>query len=194
MKVLTPSLLCLAAASGLLAGCSHEQAPAPADPTPSATMSRQFAYPSTGAVLSAEHASPEIKAEATEQPNVVTLDFTTTPDEVYFALDRAALGTQWVGTYALRCQQRPTDPVFTSFLYARPQVGATAIVRLSDWTPQLGGSVTITRYDAARHLVSGSYRVAAAAQRDLAEATSPAQPCDLTVAGTFTDPKLAVRP
>ena len=191
MKHLT---LHLAAAGCLLASCSHEQEPTPADPTPSATMSRQFAYPTTGTVIGAEHASQEIKAVATEQPNVVTLDFTTIPDEIYFELDRAALSAQWVGTYALRCEQRPTDPVFTSFLYARPEVKATSILRLSDWTPQLGGSVTITRYDAARHLVSGSYRVEAPTQRDLTETTSPNQPCDLTVTGTFTDLKLEVRP
>ena len=54
--------------------------------------------------------------------------------------------------YALRCRNRPTDPVFTSYVYSVHSNGG------------LTGDVTITAYNAKRQLVSGTYTVRAPEQ------------------------------
>ena len=61
----------------------------------------------------------------------------------------------------MRCRNRLTDPVFTSYVYSvRSNSGLSGgVYRFSDTARELTGNVTITAYDAKRQLVSGTYTV-----------------------------------
>ncbi|MCB2410616.1 hypothetical protein [Hymenobacter lucidus] len=175
--------------AGLLSACSDktEETPAPADPTPEYRIGHGYYYPATRESSIVSWPSRDIKGEAQLYPAVLGLDFKVATDAVHLEVDRAALKTDWKGVYALKCQKRPTDPVFVSYLYT--DAGGTSIFRLSDFTPELTGNVTITAYDAKRQLLSGTYEVVAPGQRDPLSDFSTAT-CDITLAGSFTDMKV----
>ncbi|OGX83111.1 hypothetical protein [Hymenobacter glacialis] len=205
MKTFTRSffLATLAAASGLFSACSdndRDNAPAPADPTPALQMSSYFDFVTTTPAGGTSHSGygtgyrpSDIKATAILGPQVLALDFEAGTDNSYFEVDRAKLGAQWKGTYALRCRNRPTDPVFTSYVYTERKNGGIsgAIYRFSETTRELTGNVTITAYDAKRQLVSGTYEVRAPEQNEPnATMTFGGPKCTIILEGIFENLKV----
>lgn len=205
MKTFTRSLflVALTAASGLFAACSdkdRDDAPAPADPTPAFQMSSYFdfatATPTGGTAHSGYgtgHRPADIKGTATLAPQVLALDFVAGKDNTYLEVERAKLSAKWEGTYALRCRTRPTDPVFSSYVYTERTGGGIsgAIYRFSDTARELTGNVTITAYDAKRQLVSGTYTVKAPEQDEPGKTPSSNSPkCTIILEGSFENLKI----
>ena len=208
MKISTRTLLLplLLTASGLFTACTDKEkddAPTPADPTPAFQMSSYFDFvattPAGGTAHSGYgtgHRPLDITATATLAPQVLALDFVAGSDNAYFEVERAKLSAKWLGTYALRCRNRPTDPVFTSYVYSvRTGGGLSGVIyRFSDTTRELSGDVTITAYDAQRQLVSGTYTVNAPDQDEPGKTLSPASPkCTIILTGTFEHLKVTPR-
>jgi hypothetical protein len=140
------------------------------------------------------HGASDIKGKAVLTTQVLGLDFEAGSDNPHFEVDRAKLAANWVGTYSLRCRNRPTDPVFTSYVYSvRSASGGIsgAIYRFSETTRELTGNVTITAYDAKRQLVSGSFEVRAPEQTEPGPSTSYNSPkCTILLAGDFENLKV----
>lgn len=186
----------------LLTACSDKatsDVPAPADPTPAFQLSSYFGFttptPGGGTAQSGYgtgHSSRDIKGAALLQPQVLVLDFTAGTDDVHFELDRASLATGWTNAYALRSRNQPSAPVFSSYVYSRPNDGA-AIYRFSDFVNDLAGAVTITAYDAKRQLVSGSFKVLAPDQRDPLAKGINDPTCTITLEGSFEKLKVNVQ-
>ena len=79
----------------------------------------------------------------------------------------------------MRCRNRPTDPVFTSYVYSVHSNGG------------LTGDVTITAYNAKRQLVSGTYTVRALEQTEPDPSTSYNGPkCTIILEGEFENLKV----
>jgi hypothetical protein len=192
MKIVTRTLVLalLAAVPTLLTACADktEEAPAPADPTPTYKLSHYFFYPATNEGAGIIHPNQDIKGQAQLAAQVLALDFTAAPDAPHFEINRAQLKADWKGTYSLRCGARPTDPVFVSYSY---HTDGYRIFRFSDFTQTLTGDVTITAYDAKRQLISGHYEVNAPGQRD--PASDLDQKCNILLVGDFTDVKVTVQ-
>ncbi|SFQ32264.1 hypothetical protein [Hymenobacter arizonensis] len=198
MKIFTRTLLlvALASASGIFTACSDKtEAPAPADPTPTFKMGSYFDFvtttPAGGTAhtgFGTTHSALDIKGTASLAPQVLALDFIAGTDNAYFEVDRAKLSAAWTGTYTLRCRNRPTDAVFTSYIYK--VTTGSVIYRLSDFTQDLTGNVTITAYDAKRQLVSGSFEVRAPEQRDPTTTSTTAPKCTILLAGEFNNMKV----
>ncbi len=200
MKTFTRTLLlaALTAASGLSAACSDKnEAPAPADPAPAFQMSSyfDFAIPTpTGGTAHSGYGTgyrpADITGMATLGPQVLTLNFVAGFDNTYFEVERTKLSAKWLGAYPLRCRNRPTDPVFTSYLRGSTNNG-TSIYRLSDFTRDLTGNVTITAYDAKRQLVSGTYEVRAPEQNEPSATITIGGPkCTIILEGSFENLKV----
>ena len=198
-------LLTYTAASGLFTACTDkekDELPPPADPIPALEMSSYFDFvtitPAGGTAHSGYgtgHRPADITGTATLAPQVLALDFIAGTDNAYFEVDRAKLASQWVGSYALRCRNRPTDPVFTSYVYSvRSSGGVSGVIyRFSDTVRELTGNVTISAYDARRQLVSGTYTVQAPEQDEPGKTPSPSSPkCTILLTGTFEN--LIVKP
>ena len=199
MKIFTRTLFLatLTTASAVFTACSDKtEAPAPADPDPAFRMGSYFDFatitPAGGTAHSGfgtTHSSLDIKGRAAMDTQVLVLDFAAGADDAHFEVDRAKLSADWLGTYNLRCRNRPTDPVFTSYVYSRN--GVSSIYRFSDLTPDLTGNVTITAYDAKRQLVSGHYEVRAPEQLDPTNTGSNNEPkCTIILAGDFDNLKV----
>ena len=194
--------LLLLSSVGFTACADKEEAPAPTAPDPAAAfeLSHYFDFATTAPGGGTSHSgagmvhpSKDIAGTARlDAPSkTLVLNFKAAPDEVYFEVDQLQLRPGWTGTYALRCQSRPTDPVFVSYLHTQSAQVGTSILRLSDWTQQLDGNVTITAYDAQRQLVSGSYEVTAPNQRDPSTPANPGGPlCTVLLTGKFTNLKV----
>lgn len=198
MKIFTRTLLLtiLTTASALFTACSDKaEAPTPADPEPAFRMGSYFDFttitPSGGTAHSGfgtTHSSLDIKGNAMLDTQVLVLNFAAGADDAHFEVDRAKLGTNWLGTYALRCRNRPTDAVFTSYVHSSK--GVSSIYRFSDFILDLTGDVTITTYDAKRQLVSGHYEVRAPEQLDPTNTSSNAPKCTIILAGDFENVKV----
>jgi hypothetical protein len=189
----------LLSGAGLTACADKSDDPTPSTPDPKATfeLSHYFdtvvtapgggtSHTGGGQVHAPQDITGSARLDATGK--VLVLDFVAKPDEVYLELDQAQLRPGWTGTYALRSQVRPTDPVFVSYLYTEASTTVTTIMRLSDWAPQLTGSVTITVYDAKRQLVSGRYEITAPDQFDPSVLGRPR--CTVLLTGEFANLKV----
>jgi hypothetical protein len=200
---LRPLLLAFAATSGLFTACSDkdkDNAPTPADPLPVLEMNSYFDFititPAGGAAHSGYgtgYRPRDIKGTAALAPKVLTLDFSAGSDNTYFEVDRAQLSTNWVGTYTLRCRNRVTAPVFTSYVYSVRSGGGLSGVfyRFSDSVKELTGNVTLTAYDAKRQLVSGTYTVEAPEQDEPGKTPSANNPkCTIILSGAFENLKI----
>jgi hypothetical protein len=193
---------CALSAASLTACSDKNDAPAPLDPDPKPTFELSHYFdvtspaPGGGTAHSGggmAHAPQDIAGAArlNAPGHVLVLSFKAKPDEVYMEVDQTQLRPGWAGTYALRCRTRPTDPVFVSYLHTAASTGFTAIMRLSDGTPQLTGYVTIAAYDAKRQLLSGSYEVTAPDQQDPSAPANAGSPrCTVLLAGKFTNLKV----
>ncbi|UOQ66396.1 hypothetical protein [Hymenobacter volaticus] len=199
MKIFTRMLFlaALTTASAVFTGCSDKaEAPTPADPDPAFRMGSYFDFttitPAGGTAHSGfgtTHSALDIKGSAAISTQVLALDFTAGADDAHFEVDRARLSADWLGTYALRCRKRPTDPVFTSYVHSAN--GVSSIYRFSDFALDLTGDVTITTYDAKRQLVSGHYEVRAPEQLDPTNTgISNAPKCTILLAGDFENLKV----
>ncbi|PJJ59941.1 hypothetical protein [Hymenobacter chitinivorans] len=193
MSIFTRSLFTAAlAATTLLTACSDKNtdAPAPADPTPIYRLTHFFHDPTTNTGSGTIYPSKDIKAEARLFPVVLALDFSAGPDAPHLEIYRSQLKPGWVGTYALRCRTRATDPVFVSYSYQNN--GGSRIYRFSDLTQTLTGDVTITAYDEKRQLLSGHFEVTAPDQRDPVS-DAPEQKTTILLTGDFSDMKVQVQ-
>jgi hypothetical protein len=104
----------------------------------------------------AAYTTPQIRADATATTTSLQVHVGVAGEDLYLDLPLAALTTHWVGTYALRCPQRPADPVTVTYRHYPTSRSAVTyefatIYRRQPWV----GSLTITAYDTNRHLLSG---------------------------------------
>ncbi|WP_190926598.1 hypothetical protein [Hymenobacter armeniacus] len=147
------------------AACSKNET-APADPAPYSELKNYVMRPDGGGFVRTYN-SPGIQSAAALGSKVLTLDFVASTANLHLEINRTQLklrdsplrGADWVGTYAWRCLDHPTDPVFVRYEFNSE--GVTSAFPFSETTPQLTGNVTITAYDAKRHLISGQFVVEA---------------------------------
>lgn len=157
------------------------------------SLGHAFYFPSLGVSESLLHPPPEATGIATLLARALVLRFWAGPDYLRFELDRMQLldPVAWAAPYALRCAAQPLAPARVCYRYARAARSTPVLLKLSDASPQLAGNVTITAYDACRHLLSGYYEVRAPNQPDPTRATTPADPtCTILLAGDFDNVKL----
>ncbi|MBT9392035.1 hypothetical protein KLP40_02560 [Hymenobacter sp. NST-14] len=200
MKTSVTSYFLAACASLMLVACSDKQNDPAPDPTPDLTLSSYFDFttvtPAGGVAhhgYGTGHSSLAIKGEGAMNAQILALDFAAGTDAVHLEVERAALGSTWTGTYALRSRNQQTAPVFVSYIY-RGASGGSSIYRFSDTTNDLIGDVTITAYDARRQLVSGRFAVEAPRQLDPNAGFSPDAPkCAIILQGDFKNLKIKVR-
>ncbi|WP_210514756.1 hypothetical protein [Hymenobacter terricola] len=199
MKTFTRTLLlaALTTATGFFAACSQD-APAP-DLSPAFEMTSrfEFAVPVTTGGTSPgsrvlDFTPAAIKGQALLTAPLLSLDFACSGNTVHFEVDRNQLPAKWLGTYAMRCQARPTAPVGLSFVHN--WAGDVVAFRFSDTVPQLAGNLVITAYDSKRQLVSGRYEVTAPDQLAPSQIARPGIPrCDVILTGRFTNLNVAVQ-
>ncbi|UOG75074.1 hypothetical protein MTX78_00410 [Hymenobacter tibetensis] len=197
MRLSTRTLFLAALATVLATACSDKtEEPIPADPDSTLRMGSYFDFttitPAGGTAHSGfgtTHSSLDIKGSAAMDTHLLVLDFSAGTDAVHFEIDRTKLTASLLGAYALRSSARPTEPVFTSYVYRRN--GGSSIYRFSDFTQNLTGDVTITAYDAKRQLASGHYEVRAPEQRDPTSIGINNDPtCTILLAGDFENLKV----
>jgi hypothetical protein len=157
-------------ALALVAACSSRQTdPAPApDPTPSCSYSSQFTnFDPIHPDRTATYTTAQLSADATATTTSLQVHVGVAGEDLYLDVPLAALTTHWVGTYALRCPQRPADPVAVTYRYYPTSRSAVTYEFATIYMRQpLTGSLTITAYDASRHLLSGRFAVNAWQQLD----------------------------
>lgn len=116
-------------------------------------------------------------------------------DYISFIIPQAALTSGFKGTYELLDRQRsPSKIVDTRYVYTLRNIpGTYSSTIYQSNTNTMQGQVTITSYDAQRHLLSGSYVMAI---ENLDDPTyhrpfsNTEMRCNLKVEGTFTNLKL----
>lgn len=161
---------------------------------PGLAMGHCFYTPALGRVASLLHHPAHIQGEALLTPETLVLHFQALSDDLRFELHRAQLAgfPPWVGTYALRCQRRPTAPTDVWYHYAREDMTGLRIstLKLSSTSLHLKGYLVITAYDAQRQLVSGYYEVRANNQRDPTSTAAVEAACTIILAGDFDSMEL----
>jgi hypothetical protein len=179
-------------ALALMTACSSRQAdsaPAP-DPTPSFVYSSEFTnFDPLHPDRKTTYTTSQISANATATTTRLQVHVGVAGEDLYLDLPLAALTTQWVGTYALRCPQRPADPVAVTYCYYPTSRSAVTYEFATIYMRQpLAGSLTITAYDARQHLLSGYFAVNAWQQLDPQQVAVYVS--DFTLTGAFSQVKL----
>ncbi|RAK68361.1 hypothetical protein [Hymenobacter edaphi] len=193
----TPSLLLLGAALSLTATSCADQpdvAPQPA-PAPAATftLARSFYYPGTTVFSGVSYPTADVRAHGHQNPAGLHLQFVTHDrrEGVYLTVDRSALGPDLLGTYALRSATNSRNPALAGYGYNyRVTDGGTAGSYYASSFSELEGQVRISAYDAARHLISGSYEVRlpdVSDPTDSVRARANQLRCRVTLGGSFAN-------
>ena len=178
----------------LLVGCSPKNPdPNPADPTPAFALNRALVSQTSSTSATANYTDQAVKGEAYLSSSLLSIGLDAKIDYIGFEIDRSALNSQWLGDYALRSKTRPGAPVTVLYSYTNMTTTATSIYRLSTLASDLMGTLSITNYDPARHLISGTYRVEALNQLDPRLAPDTDERSQLIVAGSFTDLKFTIQ-
>lgn len=193
MKTTTARLPYLGLALGLLAGCSRDEAPAPAA---EATYSRTVTYLDTASPsrLDSTFKSPVFKTFAQQNANYFAIFLQRQPDReaITFSFVRAKLPANPIGTYSFKTQQDNTPDVDVAYRIAVPITAGSASRIYNRYISSPTGSFTITGYtnDAHRILsVSGRFEVKIPNASDpfAPYSTNVPRRCDLSFEGTFTN-------
>lgn len=189
----------LTTASLFTIACQKDAAdqPQPAAPAQEATLNMTFRYYSPDETRGINHLADRPGGQ--QLPDRLTVKFNNSPgpngptDQIEFTIAKSRQQPGLAGSYTLASQPDPGQGD-VQFSYLRPSPGGSAIDnRVSSNSHRLTGSFIITRYDAVRNLISGSYLVEAANVKDFfffTTASGPAdtrRPGDLRVYGTFTE-------
>jgi len=191
MKTTTARLPYLGLALGLLAGCSRDEAPAPAA---EATYSRTVTYldATSPSRFDSIFKSPVLEPFVWQNANDFTVFVTRPPDHetLAFSFARAKLPANPVGTYRFKTVLNATPDVDFAYriVYDRRRPGSTSWW-VYDGSSIPTGSFTITAYDAAHRLVSGRFEVNISDVSDpfALSNTSPNRRCRINFEGTFTN-------
>lgn len=193
-------------ASLLGASCRKDCDPTPtpavvAEPAQAATLNVNFEYAGSPEARSVSYVADKPSAELLPDRLIITISggggSSGPADRVGFALARSRQKPGLVGTYTLASQPDASQgDAQVMFIRFTPSTN-TANNTVSGNQNQLSGSLTITAYDAARQLVSGTYEVKAAGLRDVfsfrnyADYTPDARrEGNLRVHGSFTELRL----
>ncbi|MBJ6143943.1 hypothetical protein [Hymenobacter sp. BT559] len=190
MRTTTALLPYLGLALGLLAGCSRDEAPAPA---PEATYSRTVTYSDTASPsrLDSTFKAPVLKAFAQQNANYFTVFVQRPPNReaISFSFVRAKLPANLVGTYTFKTKQ--DDGPDVDFAY---RIEITDRRGSSNWVYDRliyspTGSLIVTAYDAKHRLVSGRFEVNVPNASDpfALYSTDIPRRCNLSLQGTFTN-------
>ncbi|WP_019946308.1 hypothetical protein [Hymenobacter aerophilus] len=199
-------LASLLTASLLGTSCRKDCDPTPtppvvAEPAQAATLNVNFAYSGSTEARSVSYVADQPSAELLSDRLIITFDGGLgnggPADRISFALAKSRQKPGLVGTYSLASQPDASQgDAQVMFIRFTPSTN-TANNAVSGNQNQLSGSLTITAYDAARQLVSGTYEVKATDLRDVfafrnyADYTPDARRLgDLRVHGSFTELRL----
>jgi hypothetical protein len=191
MKTTTALLPCLGLALGLLAGCSRDEAPAPAA---EATYSRTVTYLDATSPIQVDSTfkTPVLKAFVQQNANDFTVFVERPPNReiIAFSFTRAKLPANPVGTYRFKTVLDGTPDVDFAYriVYDKRRPGSTSWW-VYDKSSIPTGSFTITAYDAAHRLVSGRFEVNISDASDpfALSNTYPNRRCSMSFEGTFTN-------
>ena len=175
---------------------SHPDDPAPTPaPVAEVTMVRRLEYaqaPSHNSGLT--YSQKTLSSTATLGPDNLQLAFLTTEgiDNLSFTISRAKLTAAITGTYQLQGLGNPAaNKAVARYTYTRVNVPGSINATIYDsGTNEVRGTLTLTTYDATRHLLSGQYELRIANLDDPTDGSTGVankQKCTLTVTGTFTN-------
>lgn len=189
----TLTLLLLGFTLAFTAGCDkddREETPEPT-PEPAMTYSRSIVYHDNGQHRDTTFQAQQLEAYANQDAQQLAIGVhpATTTEGVGFVLDRAKLPTSLTGTYTLKTLRDRTRDADVTYYYDLPEsLGGGTILYFSNMQ-HLTGNLTITRYDAKRHLLSGTYTTTLEGSNDpvVQYSTFPKRKCDITITGTFTN-------
>ena len=115
-------------------------------------------------------------------------------DIVHFQIDRAKLKDGYVGTYTYELQATNLiHKIRYQYMVKDAQGNLQGSINETDMNTIMLGNVTISNYDAARQIISGTYSLSAALIDDPTTfkiGIYPEDQCQLTVSGTFSNVKI----
>ncbi|RTQ49578.1 hypothetical protein EJV47_12195 [Hymenobacter gummosus] len=154
-------------------------------------MPAPYYYPSTTAFSGVSYPTPDLHGHSYQNPQGLHLQFNTRDrrETMSLSIDRSALSTGLLGTYALRSVRDSRHPAVAryGYNYKITDSGTAGSYYTSDLS-ELQGQVRITAYDAGRHLISGSYEVRLPDESDPTDSVRTRANqlrCRLTLGGSF---------
>ncbi|MBD2723669.1 hypothetical protein [Hymenobacter armeniacus] len=190
-------LLAALTATSFLAACRKDEAPS-ADPAPYCELANRIVRPD-GSAYVITNDPPSIRSAAVLGTGALKLELVSSTTVLHIDIDAAQLkhrdsalrGGELVGTYAWKSFDRPNDPAVVHYQFRWD--GVTSVFPFSETTPQLTGNLTITAYDAKRHLISGRYELGAPNQLNPLPGSVAMFPLvTIRVYGKFDNVKVAI--
>ncbi|GAB3299345.1 hypothetical protein [Hymenobacter tenuis] len=192
MKYNATLSLLLALTLVFTASCNTDREDTP-EPTPelAITYSRSIVYQDNGQRRDTTFQAKQLKAYATlsAQSLVVGVQPITTTEGIGFILERSTVPASLTKVYTLQTlSNRTLDADVTYFQDLPESLGGATIMYFSSMQ-HITGNLTISRYDATRQLVSGTYSATLTGSNDpvISYITFPKRKCDITITGSFTN-------
>lgn len=170
------------------------------DPKAQSTIVRSFDYPNRPATLTANHEPAAIDAVASRYTDGMTIHLNASPkvkgsvgDGIVINLGRDQIKNGYIGSYVINAALGSSLRYVYSYL---SNTGTNLTNILDSWNGmEFEGELTIDTYDAARNLMSGTYRVQINnlindPTKDVNEPANPNDLCNITVRGLFANVKI----
>ncbi|GAB2964178.1 hypothetical protein GCM10027048_36920 [Hymenobacter coalescens] len=188
----TAGTLLLLLGSACSSDPATEPQPAPAlPPAPAYALNRSFHYPASTMTSAISYAPAELRGSGLLRENL-SLEFTqdgnAQQDMLFFTIEAGQLRPGLTHAYTLQSTSVPGGTAQVRYAFTG-RAGSTAWGRTyaSSFT-DLEGTLTISQYDAAQRLISGSYRVLVPDVADPLNSAPVDQGkarCRITVSGSF---------
>ncbi|MCR5888497.1 hypothetical protein LRS06_12110 [Hymenobacter sp. J193] len=196
MKTTTHFVLAAALLLGVAACDSHENEPEPEVHAPVATftMGSSIHYPAPNVTTAISYPSGYVQHQAILNDELLYVHFDAKEgrDAVNFTVERSQLNASIVGTYSLKSMPNPeAGAAEVRYVYYRENKPGNISASIYDSNNSgMSGQLTVTAYDAKRHLLSGSYELRMkniSDPNDTSWDPTDKERCDLTLWGSFTD-------
>lgn len=193
MKSTATLSLLLGLTLAFTAGCDkddREETPEPM-PEPAVTYSRSIVYQDNGQHRDTTFQAKQLKGFVTQTAEGLSVgaDLATGTEGIGFELNRLKLPATLTGTYTLKTLRDRTLDADVIYYYKLPESRGGGTILYPSNMQHVTGNLIISRYDAKRQLLSGTYTATLTGASDLTVAygTFPKRSCDITVTGTFSD-------
>jgi hypothetical protein len=165
------------------------------EPTPetSVTYSRSIEYEDNGQHRDTTFQAPQLKGFVTQTAEGLSVgtDLATGTEGIGFELNRLKLPATLTGTYTLKTLRDRTLEADVIYYYKLPESRGGGTILYPSSMQHVTGNLVISRYDAKRQLLSGTYTatltLTGASDPTVAYGTFPKRSCDITVTGTFSN-------
>ncbi|QIX61212.1 hypothetical protein FY528_03195 [Hymenobacter lutimineralis] len=196
MKTTARFVLAATLLLGVAACDSKENDPQPEAPAPAATftMGSSIYYPSPNVIAAISYPSGDVQHQAILNDELLYVHFDAKEgrDAVNFTIERSQLTAAIIGTYTLKSMPNTeSGAADVRYVYYRENKPGSISGSIYDSNnSHMGGQLTVTAYDAKRHLLSGSYEMRMENITDPTDASwdpTDKERCNLTLWGTFSN-------